>query len=149
MTNDKYKMLATAIMIATNAHYGQYDKADKPYILHPLKVMDLLGSNDPELMAIAVLHDVIEDTKITYVELLDAGLSERIIAGVEAMTKRRGQTVEQYKDQVKANPDAIKVKMADLRHNSDLGRMIDVTTKDFERAAKYMKFYKELELING
>ena len=84
--------------MATNAHAEQMDKGGNPYILHPLAVMALLNTDDEELQCIALLHDAVEDTKTTYKELRDAGMSERVILGVRAMTKQRGQTFDEYRD---------------------------------------------------
>lgn len=142
MTNT---MLARAIALAAVAHQDQTDKAGRPYILHCIKVMHYLRSDDDELMAIAVLHDVVEDTATTYEDLRAQGLSERIVAGVRAMTKQRGQTPEEYLDQVLANPDAVRVKMADLRHNSDIRRLKGVTEKDIRRIEKYNRMYERLK----
>lgn len=139
------EMLSKAILIATNAHDGQFDKGGTPYILHPLKVMHYTRSTDPEILAIAVMHDVIEDTKVTYKDLRDAGITERVIEGVRALTKVPGETYEEYKARVKMNPDARIVKMADLRHNSDIRRLKGVTQKDIARIAKYHEFYLELK----
>jgi len=141
----KGHMLATMLVIVTNAHDGQFDKGGAPYILHPLKVMHYLKTDDEELMCIALGHDVIEDTKVTYKELRDAGISERVILGIRAMTKQPGQTLEEYKEQIFASPDAMKVKMADLRHNSDIRRLKGVTEKDIARMAKYHAFYLEIK----
>lgn len=91
----KGEMLSKAILIATNAHHGQFDRGGNPYILHPLKVLHYLNSNDEELMCIAVLHDVIEDSDVTYKDLVNAGMSVRVIAGVKALTKVPGQTYEE------------------------------------------------------
>ena len=137
--------LGIAINIAVAAHEGQVDKAGKPYILHPLKVMHYTKSEDEEILAIAVLHDTVEDCKdVTWSSLYEAGLSDRVVAGVMSLTKLQGETYEQYKRKVKANPDAVIVKMADLRHNSDIRRIKGVTQKDIDRVAKYMAFYAEL-----
>jgi len=141
----KGHMLATMLVIVTNAHDGQFDKGGAPYILHPLKVMHYLKTDDEELMCIALGHDVIEDTKVTYKELRDAGISERVILGIRAMTKQPGQTLEEYKEQIFASPDAMRVKMADLRHNSDIRRLKGVTEKDIARMAKYHAFYLEIK----
>jgi len=141
----KGHMLATMLVIVTNAHDGQFDKGGAPYILHPLKVMHYLKSSDEELMCIALGHDVIEDTSVTYKDLRDAGISERVILGIRAMTKQPGQTLEEYKEQIFASPDAMKVKMADLRHNSDIRRLKGVTEKDIARMAKYHQFYLEIK----
>ena len=141
----KGEMLAKMLVIVTNAHDGQFDKGGQPYILHPLKVMHYLKSDDEELMCIALGHDVIEDTSVTYEELRKAGISERVIVGIEALTKQPGYSYEDYKQVVFRNVDAMKVKMADLRHNSDIRRLKGVTPKDLARIAKYHQFYLEIQ----
>lgn len=140
----KGEMLAQMLHIATTAHHGQFDKGGNPYILHPLKVMHYLKSTDEELMCMALAHDVIEDTAVTYAELRAAGMSERVIEGIRALTKQPGQTYEEYKQGVFANEDAMRVKMADLRHNTDIRRLKGVTEKDIARMAKYHQFYMEI-----
>lgn len=139
-------MLNTAIVLATNAHAGQKDKSGAPYILHPLTVMGLLETKDEELMCIAILHDVVEDTKTTFQDLLDAGMSTRVVEGVRAVTKMTGQTYEEYKDAVMSNSDAILVKMADLTHNTDVRRLKGIAQKDIDRMGRYHVFYYELKM---
>jgi guanosine-3',5'-bis(diphosphate) 3'-pyrophosphohydrolase len=141
----KGEMLDKALLIATNAHHGQFDKGGNPYILHPLKVMHYLKTDDEELMCMALLHDVIEDTNTTYQDLRDAGISERVIKALQCLTKQRGQTYDEYKSAVVSNYDAMRVKMADLRHNTDIRRLKGVTEKDIARIAKYQTFYMELK----
>ncbi len=141
----KGEMLSKAILIATNAHHGQFDRGGNPYILHPLKVLHYLNSNDEELMCIAILHDVIEDSDVTYKDLVNAGMSVRVIAGVKALTKVPGQTYEEYKQEVFDNIDAMQVKQKDLRHNTDIRRLKGVTEKDIARMVKYQTFYVEIE----
>ena len=141
----KGEMLAKMLVIATNAHAGQFDKGGNPYILHPLKVMHYTKSSDEEIQCIALGHDVIEDTSVTYKDLRDTGISERVISGIRALTKLPGQTLEEYKEGVFANPDSMIVKSADLRHNSDIRRLKGVTEKDVARIAKYMQFYSEIQ----
>ena len=143
------EMLNKMLVLATNRHAGQFDKGGNPYILHPLKVMYYLKSNDEELQCIALAHDLVEDTDTSYEELRELGFSERIIQGIAALTKQRGETYDQYKDRVKSNPDAVKVKMADLRHNTDIRRLKGVTEKDLARIEKYQKFYLELQLLSA
>lgn len=96
-------------------------------------------------MCIALGHDVIEDTKVTFQELRDAGISERVISGIQALTKQPGQTYEEYKETVFSNVDAMRVKMADLRHNTDVRRLKGVTEKDIARMAKYHQFFIEIK----
>lgn len=143
MTHNR-TMLSNAILLATKAHDGQHDRGGKPYILHPLAVMSILDTTDEELQCIAVLHDVIEDTNTTYADLIEAGMSSRVIEGVRLLTKNRGQTLEEYREGVRSNPDAIRVKMADLTHNSDIKRLKSRREKDFLRVAEYQRFYWEL-----
>jgi (p)ppGpp synthase/HD superfamily hydrolase len=140
----KGEMLAKMLVCATNAHAGQFDKGGVPYILHPLKVMHYLKSDDEELMCIALGHDVIEDTDVTYKDLRDLGISERVISGIASLTKVPGETIDEYKSKVFSNKDAMLVKMCDLRHNSDIRRLKGVTEKDIVRMEKYHRFYMEL-----
>lgn len=138
-------ILAKMIAFAAQKHVGQFDKGGHPYILHPLKVMYLLKSTDDELNCIAVGHDLIEDTDTTYTELFDLGMTIRVLEGIKALTKVKGETFDQYKARVKANHDAVRVKLMDLRHNTDIRRLKGITEKDMQRTERYHKFYKELE----
>lgn len=141
----KGQMLGAMLVLATNAHAGQFDKGGNPYILHPLKVMHYLKSSDEELMCIALGHDVVEDTRTTWADLEAAGMSARVVAGIRALTKMPGQSYAEYKEAVFANPDAMRVKLADLRHNTDIRRLKGVTEKDIERMAKYQRFFLEIQ----
>lgn len=141
----KGEMLDKMLVIATNAHHGQFDKGGRPYILHPLRVMSYLKEDDEELQCIALGHDVIEDTKVTYKDLRDAGISERVINGIWRLTKQPGQTYDEYKEGVFSSVDAMKVKLCDLRHNTDIRRLKGVTEKDIARIAKYQTFYLEIK----
>ena len=141
----KGEMLDRMLVLCTNAHHGQFDKGGRPYILHPLRVMSFLKTDDEELQCIALGHDVIEDTKTTYKDLTAAGISQRVQDGIRALTKVPGETYDEYKERVFASKDAMMVKMCDLRHNSDIRRLKGVTEKDIERIAKYHKFYLEIQ----
>jgi (p)ppGpp synthase/HD superfamily hydrolase len=145
MKMKKGELLGKVLVLATNAHAGQFDKGGKPYILHPLAVMALLNSDDEELQCIALLHDVIEDTKTTWAQLKELGCTDRIIDAVDALTKMPGQSYDEYKEEVFSNKDAMVVKMADLRHNTDIRRLKGVSQKDIDRLAKYNLFFLELQ----
>jgi len=140
----KGEMLSVMIVFAVNGHAGQFDKAGLPYILHPLKVMHYLRSEDEELQCMAVGHDLFEDTDVTAAQLRDAGVSERVIAGIYSVTRMPGESEEEYRAKVMSNEDGVDVKLADLRHNSDIRRMKGSTEKDVRRTVKYLKFYEEL-----
>lgn len=140
------QMLNAAITLAAKWHDGQYDKGGEPYICHVDKVSHYVKTDDEELRCVAWLHDVIEDTKCTYQDLRDAGMSQRVIDGVKALTKERGESYEEYQQKVFANKDAIRVKMADLRHNMDIRRLKGISTeKDVQRLVRYGKFYQDLK----
>lgn len=136
-------MLKTNLMLEVMVmnHAGQTDKSGKAYAFHPIEVMRILNSDDDDLNAIALGHDLLEDTKVTFMELYTA-FGARVANGIKALTKKNGQSYSEYLNQVKSNPDAVLVKMADLRHNSDFTRLRGVTE---DRIIKYMNAYKELE----
>jgi (p)ppGpp synthase/HD superfamily hydrolase len=141
-------VLARMIALAAKAHENQTDKAGRPYISHCIAVMSMISAEHPddyELQCIAIGHDIIEDTKVTYAELDALGCTQRTIEGIRSMTRQRGMTEEEYLRQVLANPDSIKVKMKDIIHNSDIRRLKGLTEKDFARAQKYQKSYMILK----
>lgn len=142
----KKQMLSKMLMLATQAHLGQFDRGGKPYILHPLKVMHYLrNQDDEELLCIALGHDLFEDTTITPEFLRSEGFTERVIYGIDSMTKKPGQTYEEYKAQVFSNRDSMMVKLEDLRHNTDIRRLKGVSAKDLERTQRYHEFYLEIK----
>lgn len=129
------KLETLAREIAIKAHQGQLDKADQPYITHPEFVASQVTGD--ETKAVAWLHDVVEDTSVTFNDLRAAGLSEAVIAGVDAITKRENEDYETYLERVAANPLARAVKLADLTHNMDTSRLKEITDKTRERLEKY------------
>lgn len=139
------EMLSKMLLLTTTRFDGKYDRGGAPYILHCLKVMYYLKTDDEELQCIGLGHDLVEDTDVTYFELKTMGFTERVIAGIRAMTKVPGETNNEYMTKIKANEDAIRVKLADLRHNSDIRRLKGVTEKDIKRIEKYHKMFLELK----
>ena len=126
-----------AFEIAKEAHAGQTDKAGLDYILHPLQVAAEMTTDEEK--AVALLHDIIEDTDVTANELLAKGLPDNVVEAVKALTKKHNQNYAAYMAGVKKNRLATAVKLADLKHNSDLSRLEKITQKDRERAEKYRK----------
>lgn len=142
------ELLNKMLVLTTTEFSGIFDKGGAPYILHCLKVMYYLKTDEEELQCIGLGHDLVEDTDVTYVQLRDMGFTERVIEGIRAMTKIPGETNDEYMARIKANHDAIRVKLCDLRHNSDIRRLKGVTAKDVARIEKYHKMYLELrELV--
>lgn len=141
----KGEMLSNMLALAVAKHNGQFDKQGKPYILHPLKVMYYLKSDDEELQCIAIGHDLLEDTDCEFMDIINATTSQRVLDGIISLTKIQGQSYEQYKEMVFASRDAMLVKLADLRHNTDVRRLPGVTEKDIKRLDRYCKFYNEIK----
>ena len=127
----------TALQIATDAHRGQVDKAGVDYINHPKTVASFVSTDEEK--AVAYLHDVLEDTTVTEMDLQDAGIPSNVIQAVLILTKKKGQSYQQYLENVKKNSLARAVKLADLKHNSDLSRISVPTEKDYKRLEKYQK----------
>ena len=130
--------LNRAITIALAAHAGHVDKGGHPYIMHPIRVM--LAVESEEARIVAVLHDVLEDCP-DHVEMVkQAGFSPKILEALDALTKRSLEPCGDFILRVGRDPLATQVKLADMRDNSDLSRIPNPTDKDRERVAKYEKY---------
>lgn len=130
-------MLEKAIRIAVEAHQGQIDKAGAPYILHPLRLMHQMTSEKE--MTAAVLHDVVEDSDVSLDDLRKAGVSDEVLDAVDSVTKRKGESYEDFILRAGLHPIGIKIKVADLLDNMDISRISEPTAKDYERLAnKYV-----------
>ena len=138
ITSEDVKMIRHAFMLAKHVHNGQTDKAGADYILHPFRVSQLVKGGPTEI-TIALLHDVVEDTDTTLEDLRYEGFPENVVNGVDAVTRRPEESRDIYLIRVKNNPSARLVKLADLKHNSDLSRIPDPKTKDRERVQNYQK----------
>lgn len=111
-------LIKKCLEIATIAHKGQTRKDGiTPYITHPIAVAEMFP-NDEELQAVALLHDVIEDSDIKISSLKKEGIPICVLDMVILLTQRMTQNYLDYILQVKQNPDAIKIKLADIKHNS-------------------------------
>ncbi len=130
------------IEFVKKAHAGAVDKSGSPYINHPLTVAESMADEDST--ALALLHDVIEDTEYTYDDIRALGVSERVVDALQLLTHAEDVDYFDYVRMIKTNPLATAVKLADLRHNSDLTRLKVVTEKDERRVEKYAKAIKIL-----
>ena len=124
-----------ALKLCFEAHKDQVDKTDMPYVFHPFHLAECM---DDEISTVcALLHDVIEDTDYTFDDLRGMGFPEEVI---EALTLLTHDPAVPYMDYVKiiaTNPTAKKVKIADLKHNSDLTRMNEIDEYAIRRTKKY------------
>lgn len=131
-----------AILIAYNAHQGQLDRSGIPYIFHPFHLAEQMDT-EAECI-VALLHDVVEDTDVTF-EDLEKDFSPEVITALKLITHQKCIPYMHYVEALKDNPIARKVKLADLKHNSDVTRLASLTEKDIERNKKYKK---AIELLN-
>lgn len=132
-----------AMKIAFEAHKDQKDKTGLPYIFHPFHLAEQM--TDEATTCVALLHDVVEDTEVTLEELAAEGFTDEIIGAVAAMTHDPAVPYMDYIREIKKNPIAKAVKLADLCHNSDLSRLDVVDERALSRVEKYKKA-KELLL---
>ena len=131
--------LERAIAIAAEAHAGQKDRAGAPYILHPIRLMIQMDTEDA--MMAAVLHDVVENSTWTLDDLRKEGFSNEVLNAVDSLTHRdkEGEDYWDYIQRAKSDPIAIKVKLADLEDNLNPDRLNEVTEKDEKRFDRYRK----------
>ncbi|EIC29586.1 MULTISPECIES: HD domain-containing protein [Methylomicrobium] len=134
--------LEKAIEIAVKAHAGQLDKAGQPYILHPIRVM--LAVDSPYERLAAILHDVVEDTGISFEDLADENFPAEVIEAVRALTKEPGESRIEAAERAVRNPIARAVKLADVADNMNLSRIAEPTEKDRERLREYQAVRKIL-----
>jgi (p)ppGpp synthase/HD superfamily hydrolase len=135
--------VARAVSIAAQAHGEQVDKHGAPYILHPLRVMMRMGTE--EAMMAAVLHDVVEDSAWTLEALRAEGFPEEVLQAVDRLTKRDGENYESFVERVMEDPLARLVKLADLEDNMDPKRIRQITERDWERLQKYHRAWSALK----
>lgn len=136
ITREQYDLLRAAVAgspaeqlvrraraFATDAHLGQEDKAGRSYISHPERVAARVESFGPEFVAVAWLHDVVEDCGITADELLAYGFPPDVVEGVRSVSKERGESHVDAVLRACLDPIGIVVKAADVADNSDPARL--------------------------
>lgn len=133
-----------ALKICFEAHKDQTDRTGLPYVFHPFHLAEQM--TDEASTVAALLHDVVEDTDITFEDLKRKGFDDSIIDILRLLTHSPETPYMDYVRAIKSNPTAVKVKLADLKHNSDLSRLDTVTDRDLERHKKYKE---ALELLSN
>lgn len=137
------RLLERAIEIAVQHHAGQVDKAGRPYIEHPKRVMNAM-SNDAERI-VAILHDTIEDTELTLSGLEAEGFPDYLLDALDSVTGRTGETYEAFVARAGTNAIGRRVKYADLQDNADLTRIVSPSAADLGRTAKYRRAMTQLD----
>jgi (p)ppGpp synthase/HD superfamily hydrolase len=140
---EEMTLLEKAIEIAVRAHAGQKQKDGSPYILHPLRVMGRVHTDDERTAA--VLHDVVEDSAITLDDLRAAGFPEHVLEAVRLLTHEEAISYEDYVRRLKPNAMARRIKLADLEENSDIRRLSGIEEKDLERLRRYHRAWQILQ----
>lgn len=134
-----------AMKIAYDAHHGQLDKGGLPYVFHPWHLAEQM---DDEISTIAaLLHDVVEDTDWTLEQLEAEGFPPESMEALGLLTHPEGQPYMEYVAGLRHNSVAVKVKLADLRHNSDFTRLSAVTAG--QRARLEQKYAPAFALLEG
>ena len=140
--NNYNELYDRALRIAIHAHKGQTDKSGREYVMHPIRVAE--RCKDPRAKIVALLHDTIEDTDVSAAYLRCQGFPEEIIEGVLSVTKRDGESYEDFVRRAAKNPLGREVKWADLEDNMDIRRLKEISDDDVERLRKYLRAWQYL-----
>lgn len=127
-------------------HKDQVDKAGLPYVLHPLHIAEEMENETSTI--VALLHDVVEDGNLTFDTLSQLGFSEQVVESLKVLTHDKNTDYFEYIQKISSNPIATKVKLSDLKHNSDLSRLDKIEEEDITRTEKYKKCISYLESIH-
>lgn len=138
--------LESAILLAVTSHMGQTDRAGRPYILHPLRVMASMKTDETRMAAI--LHDVVEDTSVTMDQLRALGCPTAVLDALELLTKTPGESRLANARRLASNEVACRVKLADLADNMDLTRLPKITPADRARVREYMAVRDHILTVN-
>lgn len=136
-------MTKVALKLCFEVHKEQIDKSGLPYVFHPFHLAEQM--TDEATTVVALLHDVVEDSDRTLDDLKEMGFSQEVLDAIALMTHDPDVPYMDYVAQIKPNSIARAVKLADLRHNSDMSRLDTVTSRDRTRAKKYAKAIALLE----
>lgn len=129
------EMTKKALCLSFDAHKDQIDKSGTPYVYHPFHLAEQMDSE--ETVAVALLHDVVEDTDYIIYDIIAMGFPKSVTDALALMTHDESVPYMGYVAKIKTNPIAKAVKLADLRHNSDISRLDTVDEKTMERSEKY------------
>jgi (p)ppGpp synthase/HD superfamily hydrolase len=132
-----------ALKLCFEAHKEQTDKSGMPYVFHPFHLAEQMA--DEATTVVALLHDVVEDTELTFEDLEKQGFNDEIIKALMLLTHEKSVPYMEYVGEIKKNKIATKVKLADLKHNSDLSRLSVIDEKALKRKERYEKAIKFLE----
>ena len=140
------EIIKKAFLFGEEAHKGQFRKSGESYFNHPIATAIIvigLGMDTDSIVS-ALLHDVVEDTEYTLQDIAGMGFSQQVLDALAMMTHDKAVPYMDYVERLKENPIAKTVKLADLRHNSDLSRLDTVDKKALARIEKYKQAIAKL-----
>ena len=149
-------MVNKAIRLLYEKHKDQVDKAGLPYVFHPFHVAESM--QDEARTIVALLHDTVEDTDLTFEELEAMGFGTDVVDALKCMTHQHDEDYFEYVKRVGTNPIAIDVKLSDLAHNMDSSRLCEIEERmskeelekfNLKRASKYEKYQKSVEYLTA
>ena len=132
-----------ALKLCFEAHKDQVDKSGLPYVFHPFHLAEQM--QDENTTIVALLHDVVEDTEYTLDDLRAMGFGDEVMEALSYMTHDPAVPYMEYVARIRENDIARRVKLADLRHNSDITRLDSIDQKALDRVAKYAQAIRLLE----
>ena len=129
-------LIYKSLEIMTKVFENKCDKGGIPYSVHLLKVYS--GVSNYLEKCCALLHDIIEDTDVTYDDLKEVGFNDEIIEILSILTKNKGEDYAKYIERIieSGNVHALNIKLVDLAHNMEVGRIKNPTLNDYERINK-------------
>ena len=128
-------MTKKALLLCFQAHRDQLDKSGLPYVFHPFHLAEQMPDEDTTVTAL--LHDVVEDSDYTFRDLEEMGFPAQVLEALRLLTHDPSVPYLDYVARIRENPIARAVKLADLRHNSDLSRLDHVDSRALARVEKY------------
>ncbi len=135
-------LIEKSLEIALTAYSGKKDKAGKPYILHPIRLMTRMKTD--EEMAAALLHDVIEDSEISEKDLINNSIPPKVVDAVSSLTRLKNERYENFINRILNNPLACKIKKADIEDNLNILRLKSLNDEDLKRVARYHRAWVKL-----
>lgn len=136
------QLYVKAVNLMFRQHHGQKDKAGKDYYFHPARVSE--ECLETEAKIVALLHDTVEDTDLTFGDLAQAKFPQQIIDGIDAVTRREGESYADFIERASYDEIGSEVKINDLEDNMNITRLCNLTGKDFHRLNKYLHSWRYL-----
>lgn len=145
--DNEARMFVNAANIMLRQHYGQKDKGGKDYFFHPMRVSDSCTMIEEKI--VALLHDTVEDTDMTFNKLERYGFTQEIIEGVKAVTRQDGESYADFIARAAEDEIGREVKIADLEDNMNVTRLADLDEKDLHRLKKYLHAWRYLKYLEA